>query len=172
MTLKMIPSIFTLLCTLFCSVLNATTLDDLKPHVPSSDKTWAEQWFYNVAVPDVGYFKISLQTYIAPNFTTPTPKAYVHLAFTPLNGKTVKYDIFRDELILKGFNDVKQFHYEIPGIVMANQDQLEVHYNDFNFTMRWDGEHSHYWRGSNPGQTPFGIIPEIMALVVNGFFIP
>ncbi|NOH73264.1 hypothetical protein F0225_18265 [Vibrio pectenicida] len=161
MSFKVIPTIFITIFTLFCSTLHATTLDDLRPHAPSSDKTWAEQWFYNIAVPDVGYFKISLQTYIAPNFNTPTPKAYVHLAFTPLNGKTVKYDIFRDDLILKGFNDVEQFHYEIPGVVMANQDQLEVTYNDFNFTMRWDGEHAYYWRGSNPGQTPFGIIPEI-----------
>lgn len=103
-------SMFTLSTT-----VSATTLDDIRPHLPSSDKTLAEQWFYNIAVPDVGYFKISLQSYIAPDFNQPTPKAYVHLAFTPLNGQTVKYDIFRDELILKGFDDAALFHYEIKG---------------------------------------------------------
>ncbi|MFW7522887.1 hypothetical protein ACODM8_01930 [Vibrio ostreicida] len=143
------------------SSLFATTLSDIRPHHATSDKTWAEQWFYNVAVPDVGYFKISLQSYIAPDFDTPTPKAYVHLAFTPLNGKTVKYDIFRDQLIMKGYDNADDFHYEIPGVVLANQDTLEVTLDNFYFTLRWDGEHAHYWRGHNPGQTPFGIIPEL-----------
>ncbi|USD33939.1 MULTISPECIES: hypothetical protein [Vibrio] len=161
MNLKSIFLTVTAAFSLLSLTVFATTLDDIRPHVPSSDKTWAEQWFYNVAVPDVGYFKISLQSYIAPDFDEPTPKAYVHLAFTPLNGKTIKYDIFRDKLIMKGFDDATLFHYEIPGVVVANQDSVEVTYNDFHFSMRWDGEHAHYWRGLNPGQTPFGIIPEL-----------
>ena len=148
-------------CCLFATQGFATTLEDIRPHAPSSQQTWAEQWFYNIAVPEVGYFKVSLQTYIAPDFVDPTPKAYVHLAFTPVNGKTVKYDIFRDELILRGFDDSEQFHYEIPGIIVANKDTLNVTFEDFQFSMRWDGEHAHYWRGRNPGQTPFGIIPEL-----------
>ena len=120
-------------CCLFVAQGFATTLEDIRPHTPSSQQTWAEQWFYNIAVPEVGYFKVSLQTYIAPDFTDPTPKAYVHLAFTPVNGKTVKYDIFRDELILRGFDDSEQFHYEIPGIIVANKDTLNVTFEDFQF---------------------------------------
>ena len=150
---------------LWCSLLSlnslATTLDDIRPHQPSSEQTWAEQWFYNISVPEVGYFKISLQTYIAPDFTEPTPKGYVHLAFTPIDGKTIKYDIFSDDLILKGFDDVEQFHYEIPGIISANNHTVNVNADQFNFSMSWDGEHTHYWPGRNPGQTPFSFIPDI-----------
>ena len=153
---------YLIICLLLLSThVSATTLDDIRPHVPSSDETWAEQWFYNVAVPEVGYFKISFQTYIAPDFETPSPKAYIHLAFTPLNGNTVKYDIFRDELIMRGFDNADEFHYEVPGVLVANQDGIKVTYEDFYFTMRWNGEHAHYWRGLNPGQTPFSFIPEI-----------
>lgn len=150
---------------LWCSLLSlnslATTLDDIRPHQPSSEQTWAEQWFYNISVPEVGYFKISLQTYIAPDFTEPTPKGYVHLAFTPIDGKTIKYDIFSDDLILKGFDDVEQFHYEIPGIISANNHTVNVNADQFNFSMSWEGAHTHYWPGRNPGQTPFSFIPDI-----------
>ena len=148
-------------CLLMPSALFGTTLEDLRPHHPSSDKTWAEQWFYNVGVPGVGLFKISLQTYIAPDFKQANAKAYIHLAFTPLQGKTVKYDIFRDDLILRGYDDAEQFHYEVPGIVVANNDMLTVTHDNFHFTMRWNGEHAHYWHGSNPGQTPFSFVPEL-----------
>ncbi|GAA5443172.1 hypothetical protein Misp06_01348 [Microbulbifer sp. NBRC 101763] len=153
---------------LFASVLifshikgYATTLDDVKAHNPTSDKTWAEQWFYNIAVPDVGYFKVSFQTYIAPNFSDPIPKAYIHLAFTPINGESVKYDLFLDEVILTHPDDPGKFYYEVPGVLVADDEAIWVNHENFNFSMRWNGEHHHYWHGLNPGQTPFGIIPEI-----------
>ena len=69
MNLKSIFLTVTAAFSLLSLTVFATTLDDIRPHVPSSDKTWAEQWFYNVAVPDVGYFKISLQSYIAVSYT-------------------------------------------------------------------------------------------------------
>lgn len=158
--MKILP-LFCLFLTILSLRTVATTLEDLRPHVPSSESTWAEQWFYNISIPNTGYFKISLQTYIAPDFIDPTPKAYIHLAYTPLNGSVIKYDIFRDDLILRGFDDLEQFHYEVPGIVVANKDTLTITFEGFNFSMNWAGEHSHYWRGRNPGQTPFGIIPEL-----------
>ncbi|WP_444910659.1 hypothetical protein [Microbulbifer sp. TRSA005] len=145
----------------FSSLLSATTLEDLRAHTPTSDKTWAEQWFYNIAVPDVGYFKISLQTYIAPDFVAPAPKAYIHLAFSPRSGVEVKYDIFRDEVILSNPDGSDGFYYEVPGVVVADEEGLRVSHSDFNFSMYWAGEHHHYWHGLNPGQTPFGIIPEL-----------
>ena len=150
-----------LLLSFTCLFTYATTLDDLKAHTPTSNQTWAEQWFYNVAVPDIGYFKISLQSYIAPDFNTPEPKAYIHLAFTPLHGATVKYDLFLDEVILTHPEDPDKFYYEVPGVVVANEETIQVTHEAFHFSLRWDGEHKHYWRGLNPGQTPFGIIPEL-----------
>ncbi|WP_444920226.1 hypothetical protein ACJJID_15325 [Microbulbifer sp. CnH-101-G] len=142
-------------------LVSATTLDDLKAHTPTSNKTWAEQWFYNIAVPDVGYFKVSLQTYIAPDFTEPTPRPYIHLAFSPKNGTEVKYDLFLDEVILKHPDNSGEFYYEVPGIILADEAGIWVNHAEFNFSMRWAGDHHHYWHGLNPGQTPFGIIPEL-----------
>ncbi|AUI86564.1 hypothetical protein BS333_09315 [Vibrio azureus] len=159
--MRILSSLLFLWCSLLSLNSLATTLDDIRPHQPSSEQTWAEQWFYNISVPEVGYFKISLQTYIAPDFTEPTPKGYVHLAFTPINGKTIKYDIFSDDLILEGFDDAEQFHYEIPGVISANKHTVNVNYDQFHFSMSWDGEHAHYWPGRNPGQTPFSFIPDI-----------
>ena len=62
-------------------------------------------------------FKISLQTYIAPDFVDPTPKAYIHLALL-LNGSVIKYDIFRDDLILRGFDDLGQFHMKFRALLL------------------------------------------------------
>ncbi|WP_298771026.1 hypothetical protein [uncultured Shewanella sp.] len=150
-----------LLIILFSTTIKATTLDDLKAHSPSSQNTWAEQWFYNVAVPDVGYFKISFQTYIAPDFENPEPKAYIHLAFTPIEGSTTKYDLFLDEVILAHPDGSDEFYYEVPGVIIADKNNIDINHENFQFSLNWNGEHHHYWHGLNPGQTPFGIIPEL-----------
>ncbi|WP_444895926.1 hypothetical protein [Microbulbifer sp. SSSA005] len=141
--------------------VGATTLSDLSAHEPSSDETWAEQWFYNIAIPDVGYFKVSLQTYIAPDFAVAKPKAYIHLAFSSETGATTKYDLFFDEVILKHPEGIDEFYYEVPGVVVADEQGVQILHPDFLFNMEWAGEHHHYWHGLNPGQTPFGFIPEI-----------
>ncbi|WP_444937878.1 hypothetical protein [Microbulbifer sp. JMSA002] len=146
----------------FSSLLSATTLEDLRAHTPTSDKTWAEQWFYNIAVPDVGYFKVSLQTYIAPDFEVPKPKAYIHLAFSPINGSTVKYDIFHDEVILVDPNNPDKFYYEVPGLIVADENHIDINYDYFDFTMRWNGDHHYYWHSNNPGRSPLGILKEII----------
>lgn len=139
----------------------ATKLSDIKAHEPTSSETWAEQWFYNVADPTLGYFKISFQTYIAPTSPDSQVQAYIHLAFTPLSGETVKYDLFYDELILQHPTDPDAFYYEVPGMLKADIDTLTVTHPEFQFSMEWTGPHTHYWKGLNPGQTPFGIIPEL-----------
>ncbi|MFA0812827.1 hypothetical protein [Microbulbifer epialgicus] len=142
--------------------VHATTLDDLRAHDPTSDKTWAEQWFYNIAVPDVGYFKVSLQTYISPDFEVPEPKAYIHLAFSPLDGPIVKHDIFHDEIILDNPDNPGEFYYEVPGLIVADKNHIDINYDFFDFTMRWTGEHHYYWHGNNPGRSPLGILKEII----------
>ncbi|MCL1126222.1 hypothetical protein [Shewanella surugensis] len=114
-----------------------------------------------MAVPNVGYFKISFQSYIAPGFETPTPKAYIHLAFTPLQGPTTKYDLFLDEVILTHPDDPNKFYYEVPGLIIADEEGIDINHDAFKFTLNWNGEHHHYWPGLNPGQTPFGSIPEL-----------
>ncbi|WDE01533.1 hypothetical protein [Thalassomonas actiniarum] len=139
----------------------STNLDDIRAHEPSSRVTWAEQWFYNVAAPGIGYFKISFQTYIAPDSVDGQEKAYMHLAFTPLQGATVKYDLFYDEVILEHPTKADAFYYEVPGIIVADEEQISVTHEDFAFSLAWDGPHTRYWGGLNPGQTPFGIIPEL-----------
>ena len=143
-------------------ILNwATTLADMKAHNPTSTKTWAEQWFYNIADPTVGNFKISFQTYIAPDSTDGRERAYMHLAFTPLSGTTIKYDLFYDDVILQHPDKLGEFYYEVPGIIVADEETLSITHDDFNFSMSWQGPHNRYWKGINPGQTPFGIIPEL-----------
>lgn len=148
--MRYISRLITLMIILFSINIKATTLQDLKAHQPSSNQTWAEQWFYNVAVPNVGYFKISLQSYIAPDFDTPTPKAYIHLAFPPLQGPTTKYDLFLDEVILTHPNDPNKFYYEVPRLVIANEEGININHDAFKFTLHWNGEHHHYWPGLNP----------------------
>ena len=140
---------------------SATKLEDIAAHEPTSRETWAEQWFYNVADPTLGYFKISFQTYIAPSSENGLEKAYIHLAFTPISGKTIKYDLFYDDVILANPNGGEAFYYEVPGILKADMDTLEITHPDFQFSMQWEGPHTQYWNGLNPGQTPFGIIPEL-----------
>ena len=146
------------LMPLFCW---STNLSDIRAHEPSSRETWAEQWFYNIAAPGIGYFKISFQTYIAPDSIEGREKAYMHLAFTPLRGARVKYDLFYDEVNLKHPEQEDAFYYEVPGVIVADEEQIIVTHEDFKFTLRWNGPHKRYWPGLNPGQTPFDIIPEL-----------
>ncbi|NRD75243.1 hypothetical protein HQQ94_18855 [Shewanella sp. VB17] len=154
--------IILLLSLTFISTLSwSTTLADIKAHEPTSRKTWAEQWFYNINAPGVGYFKISFQTYIAPDSLDGKEKSYMHLAFTPLHGKTVKYDFFYNDLILQHPDGSDAFYYEVPGIIVADDEKIIINHPDFNFSMNYNGPHKYYWPGVNPGQTPFGIIPEL-----------
>jgi len=153
--------IFLLCFSIFSHPAFATKLSDMKAHEPTSRETWAEQWFYNVSDPSLGYFKISFQTYIAPSSPEGQEQAYIHLAFPSLNGETVKYDLFYDDLILQQPENPDEFYYEVPGILKADMETLVVTYPDFQFSMEWNGPHTHYWKGLNPGQTPFGIIPEL-----------
>lgn len=139
----------------------ATTLADIKAHEPTSRETWAEQWFYNITDPTVGTFKISFQSYIAPTSEKGKEKAYIHLAFTPLSGTTVKYDLFFDELILTHPTKPDAFYYEVPGVIVANEETITINHDDFNFSLSWQGPHNRYWKGLNPGQTPFSFIPEL-----------
>lgn len=147
--------------TLLSFVSWATTLSDIKAHEPTSRETWAEQWFYNITDPTLGQFKISFQTYIGPDSNNRKEQAYIHLAFAPISGPTIKYDLFYDDVILTHPNQSDDFYYEVPGILKADINNLTVTHPEFQFSMEWDGPHKHYWKGLNPGQTPFGIIPEL-----------
>ncbi|MFY0642517.1 MAG: hypothetical protein JXR16_15785 [Bermanella sp.] len=139
----------------------STTIDDFKAHEPTNTGTWAEQWFYNVADPAIGYFKISFQTYIAPTHDNNEIKSYIHLAFTPINGATIKYDLFNDDPIVAHPTDPNKFYYELPGLLKADEETLSITHPDFSFNMEWTGPHKQYWKGLNPYQTPFSFIPEL-----------
>lgn len=139
----------------------ATTIDDFKAHTPTDTGTWAEQWFYNVADPTLGYFKISFQTYIAPDHVNNEVKSYIHLAFTPINGPTIKYDLFNDNPIVTHPTDPDKFYYELPGLLVADEENLTITHPDFSFDLEWTGPHKTYWNGSNPYQTPFGFITDL-----------
>ena len=75
----------------------STTLRDVKPHAPFK-KPWNEQWFYYVHDPSVGYFKVSLQSYLLKDSPDDALKGYVHVMFTSVEGKTVIFEVFSDEL--------------------------------------------------------------------------
>ena len=159
--MKTLTQLLILSSLMLSGAAGATRLSDIVAHEPTSRETWAEQWFYNIADPTLGYFKISFQSYIAPDSPQGQEQAYIHLAFTPLDGPTVKYDLFYDDLILQHPTSPGAFYYEVPGVLHADIDTVSVTLPEFRFSLNWNGPHKHYWNGLNPGQTPFGIIPEL-----------
>lgn len=161
-----------LLCLLYLltNLSTATTLEDIKPHPPTK-KPWSEQWFYYLNDPAVGYFKVSLQTYIMPDAPDLKEKGYVHVVFTPLQGKTVIYDYYYDNVEVYAAEPGSQaFRYSIPGVVEASEQQLNLNLPDVSFSLQWVGNHQHYWSGRNPGKSPFGILTEL-PIVGSSWFI-
>ncbi|MBU2713271.1 hypothetical protein [Zooshikella harenae] len=166
----MFKKIYILSCLyFFISLVYATTLEDIKPHTPNK-KPWSEQWFYYLNDPDVGYFKVSLQTYIMPDANEMKEKGYVHFVFAPKNGVMKVFDYYFDEVILyaaeKGSDS---FRYYIPGYVDATDNQVTLMFPDFTFSFIYTGKHKHYWGGHNPGQTPFGFIMDLPFVEPNWF---
>ncbi|MDE1461496.1 hypothetical protein [Spartinivicinus poritis] len=153
--------LLTCFIVLFSNAVSATTLEDIKPHSPTK-KPWSEQWFYYLNDPAMGYFKISLQTYIMPDSPTLKEKGYVHVVYAPKEGKMQVYDYFFDEVMTQSSGSGSTaFHYSIPGKVDANDKQITLTLPDFNFSMQFISNHKHYWSGRNPGQTPYGFITDI-----------
>ncbi|MGI0117864.1 hypothetical protein [Zooshikella sp. RANM57] len=166
----MFKKIYILSCLyFFINLVQATTLEDIKPHT-TNKKPWSEQWFYYLNDPDVGYFKVSLQTYILPGATNMKEKGYVHFVFAPKRGAIQIFDYYFDNLKLYAEgNGSTLFRYHIPGYVDATNKQVTLTLPDFTFSFSFTGKHKHYWGGHNPGQTPFGYIMDLPFVESNWF---
>ncbi len=173
--MKILPVFLYLTTTLLflISTLNtayATSYDDLAPHPPSGSP-WSEQWFYNLNDPDQGYFKVTLQTYITPGSNQQNLGGYVHFAYSSKTGITKTYEYFSDEVIVEQVPGAKgnSFHFQIPGIVDADENTLSLTLQDINFHMSWVGVHTPYWPTLNPAQSPFRILSELPGLGAHWF---
>lgn len=160
--------------SLFLMTSTAFSMDvgDIKPHQPTKSP-WSEQWFYYLNDPEVGYYKVSFQTYLEGHSPALTEKAYLHLAFAPKNGAVKTYDLYYDDVYLVADEDPnsESFQYIIPGVIEADEQQVSVTLDEFNFSMRWIGEHKHYWdRFFNPGEGPFGLISSL-PFIDNRWFV-
>ncbi|MDO6705694.1 hypothetical protein [Photobacterium sp. 1_MG-2023] len=157
-------------CVLWCLSWNAlaTTLDDIRPHSPTS-QTWSEQWFYYLNDPHVGYFKISAQTYLTPEMTTPHERGYLHVVYAPIGGPQVVIDRYFDQVELAGKPGSEAFRFRVAGLVDIDQTGIRLSLPDLSFELAYTGAHRHYASGENPGQNPFGWIGDLPGVAVNYF---
>ncbi|GAB6262105.1 hypothetical protein [Photobacterium sp. R1] len=146
----------------------ATRLDDIRPHTPTSN-TWSEQWFYYLNDPLVGYFKISAQTYLTPDLDPQAEHAYVHVVYAPVGGQQVVLDQYFDQVELEGQPGSEAFRFSVPDKVDIDQDGIRLNLENLSFHLKYTGEHRHYTGGSNPGQNPFGLIGDFPGVAVNYF---
>ena len=156
-----------LVCLSLLLSLNTTAfamdVQDIKPHTPSK-APWSEQWFYYFSEPEVGYYKISFQTYIQGNSPNMKEAAYIHVAFAPIDGPPKFYDYFFDEvqLVTNEDPDSESFQFIVPDVMYADEHQVSINLPEFEFSMQWTGAHKRYWqRFFNPGEGPFGSISSL-----------
>lgn len=138
----------------------ATTLEDIRPHTPNS-QSWSEQWFYYLNDPNVGYFKISVQTYLTPEITDQKERAYVHFVYAPIGGTKTTVDKYFDDVQLEGDPTTGKFRFFVPGKVNVNNQSISLALDDLNFKLDFIGEHKRYWQGKNPGKNPYGWIGDL-----------
>ncbi|WP_020409598.1 hypothetical protein [Hahella ganghwensis] len=149
--------------------VHATDINDLAPHQPTGDQ-WSEQWFYNLNDPENGYFKVSLQTYISPDSPSQL-RGYVHFARADRNGLTTTYDYFSDDVVVEKVsgNQGDSFRFQIPGVVDADENSLQLSLPEVQFQMSWVGIHTPYWQLVNQAQSPFGILSEFPGVGADWF---
>ncbi|MGI9280587.1 MAG: hypothetical protein ACR2PX_13335 [Endozoicomonas sp.] len=147
---------------------HATDLTDIRPHAPSGNP-WSEQWFFYINDPSVGYFKVSVQTYLTADAGTQKEKAYLHFAYAPVGGTKKIFDYFYDHVNLQGDGTNGHFLLEVPGVIRVDQESVRLSTKDFSFDMKFTGQHRHYWNGSNPGRNPFGLVGELPGLKTEYF---
>ncbi|WP_062269846.1 hypothetical protein [Endozoicomonas arenosclerae] len=156
------------LLLVFVFPAHATELTDIRPHEPNS-KPWSEQWFYYINDPSVGYFKISVQTYLTADASNQKEKAYLHFAYAPVGGTKKVFDYFYEEVNLQGDGSTGDFLFEVPDVIRVDQESVRLATNDFLFDMKFTGDHRHYWSGRNPGRNPFGLIGDLPGLKTDYF---
>ncbi len=140
----------------------ATTLKDMQPH-EFPTQPWAEQWLYYINDPNVGYFKIGLHTYelVGEQNDSDTSKnlykGFIHVVYTALDGKTEIFDYYLDEVYAasdQAFYDYG-FRFEAPGVVTANENNIDLNLPDVKVSANWTDDYTHYWSDYNPGRSPF-----------------
>lgn len=147
----------------------ATKLADLKPHSPS-DQPWNEQWFYYFNDPGVGYFKISLQTFIYADDPESKLRGYLHLVYTPVNGKIRSYDYLYDQVdVVSKENSQYGFSFVIPGVAEMSESRIRINTAEFSFSSDLSGPHQHYWR-LNKGASPYSLLTSLPN-VANRWFV-
>ncbi|ASP38814.1 hypothetical protein CHH28_09035 [Bacterioplanes sanyensis] len=146
----------------------ATTLADLKPHTPSG-KPWNEQWFYYFNDPQVGYFKISLQTFIYANDPELKERGYLHLVYTPIQGEIRTYDYLYDDVQVEAKDSTYGFRFSIPGVAEMDESSIRINTEDFSFSSDLVGPHQHYWR-LNKGASPYSLLTSLPN-VANRWFV-
>lgn len=118
-----------------------------------------EQWFYNLSDPDVGLFKVSLQTYATASDST--LRSYVHFAFSDKNGRLSSYDYFFSEVELSFLDDHQPFFYKVGDQVLATENGIELHTDEVDFSFQYTGSHRPYWSEDRRDRSPFGWLGEL-----------
>lgn len=162
--MKIMSLIF--LFVIFIQNAYGTKLEDLSAHQPTSD-LWSEQWFYNLGDPNMGYVKVSLQTFKSPEMDTIS--AYIHVAYSPISGPTQVNNYYFDQVELDHPTNPDKFYYHVPNKVTATEEGLYLDLPNFKYSVSWLGPHQHYWSGLNPGKSPMGILADIPKLNAQWF---
>jgi hypothetical protein len=158
-----------LFMTILCNHVYATTLADLKPHPPTG-QPWNEQWFYYFNDPAVGYFKISMQTFIYADDPELKERGYLHLVYTPLEGDIRTYDYLYNDVEVSAKPETDHgFVFRIPGVAEMTETSIRINTPEFSFSSELTGPHQHYWR-LNKGASPYSLLTSLPN-VANRWFV-
>ena len=133
---------------------NAEALAAYRPRTPAGSP-WADYWYCYVNDPEVGFFKVAFLTYLGVGTGT-AQQANLHIAFYPLDGDRRDHDAFSDTVRIDAGTDAPHgFRLEVPGAAVITDRRIELTLPEASITVELDSDHTHYWNGCNPANSPF-----------------